>query len=370
MSNGLINALFNVFTLSILLVAQMLTTSISRKNILLGVKIPEEKIKTDDVKAIIKGFKKENILVGLPSLIMLSILVYYIDSANVIMFSTFSYIGILFLVYLRWNKKAKQLKAKEGWGKLSSKVLVVDTNFSRDRGKDNTLSKKWYLIPLAIALINGILVLVMYPSLPDIIPTHWDMKGNVDGYMNKSIFAAMLMPIMQLVMVIVFYLSNQFMLSSKQQINPNNPEMSLKKNIIFRRVWSIYFIVVLVLMEILFTSLNFATLGLFSNIGIINIFTFIISGAIVVSSIVLGIKLGQGGDRLKSSDEDLSREYDIDDDHLWKLGGAIYYNPDDSSIFIEKRVGIGWTVNAGRPVGMLLTILPIIIIILTLYFVN
>lgn len=370
MTYNLINALFNIFTLSIILVVQTLTTSTSRKNILLGVKIPEEKIKTDGVEAIKKGFKKESILVGIPSLIILSMLVYYINNINMIMFSTFGFIGILFLVYLRWNKKAKQLKAQEGWGRLSSKVLVVDTDFSRDRGSAETLSKKWYLIPLSIVLVNAVLALVMYPSLPEVIPTHWDLKGNADGLMNKSMLVVMIMPIIQLIMVLVFYGSNQFMLNSKQQINSKNPKISVKKNTIFRKVWSIYFLVVLILMEILLTALNLASLGLFSNVGVINIFTFIITGSIVLSSVVISIKLGQGGDRLKINDEEDSKGYDIDDDNLWKLGNSIYYNPNDSSIFVEKRVGIGWTVNTGRPIGMFLTILPIIIIILTLYFSN
>ncbi len=370
MNDNLINTLFNIFTLSILLVAQLLATSTSRRNILLGVKIPEEEIKTDSVEAIKKGFKKENILIGLPSLIILSMLVYYVNHINIIMFSTFGYIGILFLVYLRWNKKAKQLKAQEDWVKLSSKILVVDTDFSRDRGEAETLSKKWYLVPLLIVVMNAVLALVMYPSLPEVIPTHWDAKGNVDGLMNKSMLVVMIMPIMQLIMVLVFYGSNQFMLNSKQQVNSRNPQGSIKKNIIFRKVWSIYFLVVLILMEILFTALNFASLGLLSNVGIINIFTFIVTGAIVLSSVLISIKLGQGGDRLKINDEEDSKDYDIDDDNLWKLGGTIYYNPNDSTIFIEKRVGIGWTLNAGRPLGMFLTILPIIIIILSLYFVN
>ena len=370
MAENLINTGFNIFTLSIILIAQILITSTSRKNILLGVKIPEEKIKSGSVEAIKKGFKKENILVGIPSLIILSTMVYYINSVNIIIFSTFGYMGILFLVYLRWNKKAKELKAKEGWSKLSSKVLVVDTNFSRDRGTCETLSNKWYLIPLVIVLANVALALFMYPSLPELIPTHWDLKGNVDGFMNKSILVVMIMPIMQLVMAGIFYGSNQFMLNSKQQINSNNPESSLKKNIIFRKVWSIYFLVVLILMEILFTALNLASLGVVSNVGTVNVLTFIFTGVIIISSIIISIKLGQGGDRIKIDDEESSKEYGIDDDDLWKLGGAVYYNPNDSSIFVEKRVGIGWTLNAGRPIGLILTILPIIIIILMLIFVK
>jgi uncharacterized membrane protein len=81
--------------------------------------------------------------------------------------------------------------------------------------------------------------------------------------------------------------------------------------------------------------------------------------------------VGQGGDRIKlDDDKELAEGCDIDDDNLWKLANSIYYNPNDSSIFIEKRVGSGWTVNAGRPVGMALMILPFIIIILTLFFIK
>jgi len=34
-------------------------------------------------------------------------------------------------------------------------------------------------------------------------------------------------------------------------------------------------------------------------------------------------------------------------DECWKLG-IIYYNPDDPALMIEKRFGIGWTLNFGN----------------------
>jgi len=36
------------------------------------------------------------------------------------------------------------------------------------------------------------------------------------------------------------------------------------------------------------------------------------------------------------------------DDRYWKAG-LVYYNPDDPTIFIEKRFGIGYTMNMARP---------------------
>lgn len=371
MSERIFMGLFNSIVFLIILLTQILTPRITRKNILLGVKIPEEKMKTDEVKDIIRGFTRENIIVGIPALIIISLLIYYIDNIKLFVLSTFLYIGILFLVYIRWNKKSKVLKMEKGWDKLGSKVVVVDTKFSRDRGKASTISRKWFLIPLGIILISTILSIVMYPSLPDKVPTHWDLKGNVNGYMNKSMLVAMLMPLTQLFLAIVIYISYYFMIRSKQQINPNNPEGSLRKNIIFRKAWSIYFVITLTLLEILFTALNMMTLGILNNMKLINIINLIITGIIILGSIVLSIVLGQGGDRLKlKDDKELSKDYDIDDDSLWKLGNMIYYNPEDSSLFIEKRIGVGWTVNAGRPIGMVLMIFPFVIVILTLLLIK
>ena len=38
---------------------------------------------------------------------------------------------------------------------------------------------------------------------------------------------------------------------------------------------------------------------------------------------------------------------DLTPDHAWKLG-IIYFNPDDPAFLVEKRFGIGWTLNFGH----------------------
>ena len=198
--------LFNSVVLLILLIMQILMPRITRKNILLGVKIPEEKMETDEVKNIIKGFKRENLIVGIPVLVIISLLIYYIDNIHIFTLSVFLYIGILFLIYIRWNKKSKELKKEKEWDKLKGRVVVIDTKFSRDRAKNSTVSQGWFLVPVIMILISTVLSLIMYPSLPEKIPTHWDLNGNVDGYMNKSMFAALLMPLTQALMAVIVYI--------------------------------------------------------------------------------------------------------------------------------------------------------------------
>jgi uncharacterized membrane protein len=60
-----------------------------------------------------------------------------------------------------------------------------------------------------------------------------------------------------------------------------------------------------------------------------------------------------------------------DDDRYW-YGGFFYNNPDDPALFVEKRYGLGWTLNFGHPqarlvligslgVILVLSILPVLI---------
>ena len=62
---------------------------------------------------------------------------------------------------------------------------------------------------------------------------------------------------------------------------------------------------------------------------------------------------GQNGARLltRMSEAD---SMPSDDDRYWKLG-IFYYNPDDASLFLPERFGIGWTINWGRPAAWALT---------------
>jgi len=39
-------------------------------------------------------------------------------------------------------------------------------------------------------------------------------------------------------------------------------------------------------------------------------------------------------------------------DERWRLGGLFYVNPDDPAVFVPKRAGLGYTVNLGRPGGV------------------
>jgi len=75
-----------------------------------------------------------------------------------------------------------------------------------------------------------------------------------------------------------------------------------------------------------------------------------------LGGVFISVRYGQGGTRLGSEPlETLNLEGkppigDRTPDSCWKFG-QIYFNPDDPAIWIEKRAGVGYTLNFGRPVA-------------------
>lgn len=49
-----------------------------------------------------------------------------------------------------------------------------------------------------------------------------------------------------------------------------------------------------------------------------------------------------------------------DDDRYW-YGGFFYSNPDDPALFVEKRYGLGWTLNFGHPQARLVLIVSLLL---------
>jgi uncharacterized membrane protein len=91
-----------------------------------------------------------------------------------------------------------------------------------------------------------------------------------------------------------------------------------------------------------------------SNYGLPPVVTFPLAFVFVLVVFVVLARLGQGGSRVKavkqkSSAVSATPVGDRTPDRYWKLG-VFYFNPDDSAIFIEKRFGLGYSLNFGRPI--------------------
>jgi len=57
------------------------------------------------------------------------------------------------------------------------------------------------------------------------------------------------------------------------------------------------------------------------------------------------LRVGQGGQRAVARRGRLEVHGDATPDSAWKIAGLFYFNPGDSAIWVEKRVGLGYTLN-------------------------
>lgn len=352
----------------IMLIIQMITPRLTRKDIYFGVRVPEEEVAKEELTSIYKEYIKNNLVISVIYILVFSVLVYLSEKFWVItqIVGICLYLIISFLIYYRSNKKVKEIKDKNGWYKTKKPVTVIDTKFTKDKRKGILVSPWWFIIPGIIIIVNIIIGINVYDRLPDLIPTHWNALGQVDGWTKKSYKAMLQMPFVQFFMTLVLFFSYKIIGWSKQQINASNPEESRERNIIFRRRWSGYMVIMVILINLLFTYANLNILQVINTSGKgMMAVTFSFTGIVFVLSIYMSLTTGQGGSRIKLKRETNTSSglVDRDDDKYWKLGNSIYVNKDDPSLFVEKRFGIGWTMNYGRIESIIITIVLLVLII-------
>ncbi|KEJ00705.1 membrane protein [Clostridium botulinum A2B7 92] len=370
MSENLFLSILLGFCNLLLLAFQIVTPKTTRKDIFLGVRIPEEESEKMRIKNIYRSFVLWNIIISLPVIFLLSFIVYKFNNIGLFVLFTFIYIFISFLIYLKFNKDVKKLKSNKNWFKNKKQVIAVDTKFSSENANKSLINPWWFLIPILIILITIFMNIKAYPNLPNKVATHWDFNGNVNGYQNKSTFLIYQMPLMELFITSIFFLCYKIIGWSKKQISAVNPEESKTRNKLFRRILSIYMTFSAIAMTIFLSIINFQIMKVIDiNDKYIMYFSLIFTLSIIIATILLGVKVGQGGSNLKLNYKNESKKNFInkDDDTHWVLGNTIYYNKEDPSLFIEKRFGIGWTINAGRPLGLIIYILLALLIIASIF---
>lgn len=190
----------------------------------------------------------------------------------------------------------------------------------------------WLAASALIALLVGWALLS--PSLPLRVPTHFDLAGNPNGGTSRSALPWLIFGL-PLGNWLLLWLLDLAMRGSDQ-------EASLKAARPLRG-----------LMTLGMSALSVALL-LIPLKG-----PWVLWPALGFLTLCLGIGLWEAWLRRAPLPEGESEE-------MWKWG-VFYVNPKDPRIWLPKRVGIGWTLNFGRPAGwfmLLLLLLPVLVVLL------
>ncbi|MNW50588.1 hypothetical protein D3C74_280430 [compost metagenome] len=326
---------------------------LTRKTVSFGITVSEDNYNSDPLRHMRKKYASISLLIYTALLILCVYFVYTTKNtgdqaqSTIIGVSLVLMIAISIMMNLLFHFRMKKLSPSLPSNTEQKSVLAIDTSFRKQR---LIVSNKWFIIHAVVILIGAVLVLINYDRIPDTIAMKIDLQGNVTHSAAKSYYTVLFPTIMQIVMTLLFIFINWSIQKSKQQIDANHPERSINQNLTFRRRWSIFTVMsgLAIVIVSFFIQLNMIS-PINSDVMIFVSMSF--PAFIVLFAVILSFTTGQGGSRIgRSSSSDAQP---IRDDKHWKLG-SIYYNPQDPSIFIEKRIGIGWTINFGHPAGVLI----------------
>ncbi|TQS70633.1 DUF1648 domain-containing protein [Ornithinibacillus gellani] len=340
---------------------------LTRKTESFGVSIPEEIYGTAKLRSMRKKYAFATSILSITvSLIWLFLFrgSHLTEHQIALYFSVIiiGYILLSFIIYLYFHSQMKQLKEQENWHQKKNQQIIVDTTF---RDQKLTHSNAWFIPAFLITLATILLTIVYYDRIPNQIPINYDFSGQVTNWTEKTTRSILFMPAIQVCMTLLFIFINAMIARAKQQVSAADPKKSMLQGMLFRRRWSAFMIISGTLMVLLFA---FAQLSFIFTIpaAVLMAVTFGSTAIILFGAIVLSFTTGQGGSRIKVNGE-ANDGIDRDDDRYWKLG-QFYVNKNDPSIFLEKRFGIGWTVNFGNPISWLILIgiiaIPILLSIL------
>lgn len=225
--------------------------------------------------------------------------------------------------------------------------------------------------PFAILGAGALWLHSHWEQIPERFPVHWDLEGTPDGWATRSLsgvygplaLAAFLCAVVAMLAWGTLRWTRRVEVSG----GPAKSEVRFQRMIVSILLGTEYFL-----------ALIFGWSGWLAlhsqqeKAGS----TAILIAAVVFLVLIIAVMIhtGQGGSRLPefsslSSGSPGARPLgDRTPDRCWKAG-VFYFNPDDPAIIVEKRFGIGYTLNFGQPLSWAivaaLTILPLLIIALT-----
>lgn len=362
-----------IFTVIILFltIVQTVVPYLVKRTVIFGVTIPEQFLRDSKLTQSKKQYSVFTLLIGL-----IALAVYFVWASSnplseeqIVIVGAFIEFGIIIIslsLYFYFHGKIKQLKQTNKWTENLKQVKVTDLSI---RSQDEMLPWFVYLFPMIITIGLIIYTVMNYNLLPDQIPTHWGPTGEPDAFTDKTPFTAVLMPGILLLMQIMFIGIHIGTKKSGIKLSATNASASRKRQLGMRKYtsWLLFFVIFAVTILLTFFQLTTIHPNLFEGTSMQLIIPVGFLVLMLIATIIFSIKVGRSDKEIDPIiEEDIT---DIDEDRYWK-GGLLYFNKNDPSIFVEKRFGVGYTLNFANPIGYLIVLGPLLIILLVTFFLN
>ncbi|KAB8289007.1 LacI family transcriptional regulator [Bifidobacterium ramosum] len=255
------------------------------------------------------------------------------------------------------RRRTRSIAVRRNWHAGADRRAAIIGE--HDNPEPISLTWEWlHLVALAVTVLVGVLG---YGNMPERVAIHENMAGQIDGWANKSPWLILMAVPGQIIVAMVLIAAHVAIIDAKKPIDPDHPATTGFAYGTFARVWSIYTLVIgLLVAGWMGLGVQLVTVGVI-GIDLFATVAMLLAVVALIGVLVISVYCGQNGSRFYAgasrgnggpeSDDVMS----VDDDRHW-IDGVFYMNRDDPAIWVPKRFGVGWTVNCARPVVWLAAI--------------
>jgi uncharacterized membrane protein len=220
-------------------------------------------------------------------------------------------------------------------------------------------------VPFVLLAATAVVFGLRWQALPARFPIHWSLSGQPDRWANPTTVAAF-GPVVLAALICGVMLGVARGVLASRRVHADGS--AAQREARFRRL------VALVLwtgeIAAALAASREALLAFPPRLGLERAFAIAVGGVAIALTVLVvhTVWLGQGGARRGPAPDGAAPVGDRTPDSGWKLG-LFYANRADPSLFVEKRFGVGYTLNFGNPrIWLLLALLlgvAILIVVLT-----
>lgn len=310
----------------LLILSMLMNETKFKKNIVVGVTLPYEARENPDVIKILSSFKKWVTIISV-GLTISSLGIFLIPNERWVMTIWSAWIVlIVFLPYLPYiitNIQLKKCKQNNGWGN-TKQVREISINTA-------AISSDHWISPV-IFLPSVLICLCLIYFDPTMYPLYLLFAG----------------------ICIFSWISYRYMYRNKAEMVDENTDITVALSNIRKYNWGKVWIICSYGMSVYAVVMCF-----FAEAQLLNIIVILgITVFLCVYSIAIEFKTRALQEKLT---KDSGHEWYVDEDDHW-IYGLFYYNPDDSRVMINQRIGVNSTVNLAKPLGKFFYALMVIIL--------
>ena len=317
----------NIFVALIVAISMYITGNAAAKinnNVILGTTLPHDKLESEEVQSIIKRYKKANLIYSFIVIVLyipcflleskISLWLYYILLWCIIIIYGQT------VVYKRYFNELQELKKNNDWYVVKNNIIRIDTKAIMEKNK-MVISPLWFISTIIVYIIAVII--------------------KIDTFYILSMMIA------SLICFIMYYIYTK----KRIVVYTKDTDKNILCNYVSRRIYSILWVLISFVISIN-TLFYKCSESIFLLLIIISLITIL--GAIIYS-------YNKVRDKQNSILSSVNEEIITDNDMYY--GAMFYNNPHDSRVMVEKRNGIGLTVNIGNKKGKVFIIAISILIL-------